>query len=83
MYFNILVGEILSHLALTIAPLMVPAAVIGLELFVAVVQAYIFAILSAVYIALMSETHDDHAHSEPHAAQTPAALSETPSVRAA
>lgn len=69
LYFNILVGEILSHLALTVAPIAAPAAVIFLELFVAVVQAYIFAILSAVYIALMSEAHDDHeeAHAPAHA----------------
>lgn len=64
LYFNILVGEILSHLALTIMPWVAPSLVICLELFVAVVQAYIFAILSAVYIALMTEEHGDehHAH---------------------
>jgi F-type H+-transporting ATPase subunit a len=62
LYFNILVGEILSHLALTIMPWVAPSLVIFLELFVAVVQAYIFAILSAVYIALMTEHHDDHEH---------------------
>ncbi len=60
LYFNILVGEILSSLALKIMPLVAPVMVIGLELFVAVVQAYIFAILSAVYIALMVEEHDEH-----------------------
>ena len=60
LYFNILVGEILSALALKTIPWVAPMAVIGLELFVAVVQAYIFAILSAVYIALMVEEHDEH-----------------------
>jgi len=63
LYFNILVGEILSHIALSIMPWVVPSVVIFLELFVAVVQAYIFAILSAVYVALMTEDHShDHAH---------------------
>ncbi len=60
LYFNIFVGEILSTLALKIMPLVAPILVIGLELFVAVVQAYIFSILSAVYIALMVEEHDAH-----------------------
>ncbi len=60
LYFNILVGEILSGLAISIMPYVIPAFVVFLELFVAVVQAYIFAILTAVYIALMTETHDEH-----------------------
>lgn len=60
LYFNILVGEILSGLALSIMPYVLPGFVIFLELFVAVVQAYIFAILTAVYIALMTAEHDDH-----------------------
>lgn len=60
LYFNILVGEILSGLALSIMPYVLPSFVIFLELFVAVVQAYIFAILTAVYIGLMTAEHDDH-----------------------
>jgi len=57
LYFNILVGEILSGIAMSVAPYVLPAAVIVLELFVAVVQAYIFSILSSVYISLLSEDH--------------------------
>lgn len=57
LYFNILVGEILSGIAMSVAPYLLPAAVIVLELFVAVVQAYIFSILSSVYISLLSEDH--------------------------
>jgi F-type H+-transporting ATPase subunit a len=60
LYFNILVGEILSGIALSVTPFVLPAFVIFLELFVAVVQAYIFAILSAVYIGILSEEHDHH-----------------------
>lgn len=66
LYFNILVGEILSHLALSISPYVLPGAVIFLELFVAVVQAYIFAILTAVYISLMIEDHSDHGEEHAH-----------------
>jgi F-type H+-transporting ATPase subunit a len=54
LYANILVGEILTLVALSLMPIALPAAVIFLELFVAVVQAYIFAILSSVYISLLS-----------------------------
>jgi F-type H+-transporting ATPase subunit a len=57
LFFNILVGEILSHIAMSVAPFVLPSLVIFLELFVAVVQAYIFAILSSVYISLLSEDH--------------------------
>ncbi|MDH4378444.1 MAG: F0F1 ATP synthase subunit A [Vampirovibrionales bacterium] len=67
LYFNILVGEILSGLAMSISPYVLPSAVIFLELFVAVVQAYIFAILSAVYVGLMTEVHDDHHADDAHA----------------
>lgn len=58
LYANILVGEILSMVALTIMPFVLPVGVIFLELFVAVVQAYIFAMLSSVYISLLSA--EDH-----------------------
>ncbi len=58
LYANILVGEILSGIALTIMPYVLPVAVIFLEIFVAVVQAYIFAILSSVYISVLSA--EDH-----------------------
>ena len=57
LYFNILVGEILSGIAMSVYPFVLPSLVIFLELFVAVVQAYIFAILSSVYISLLSEDH--------------------------
>lgn len=57
LYFNILVGEILSFMTLKIMPIALPSLVIFLELFVAFIQAYIFAILSSVYISLLSEDH--------------------------
>ncbi|HEY9746347.1 MAG TPA: F0F1 ATP synthase subunit A [Oculatellaceae cyanobacterium] len=57
LYFNILVGEILSGIAMSVTPFVLPSLVIFLELFVAVVQAYIFAILSSVYISILSDDH--------------------------
>lgn len=54
LYANILVGEILALVAISIMPFVLPVGVIFLELFVAIVQAYIFAMLSSVYISLLS-----------------------------
>ncbi|MCS6267667.1 MAG: F0F1 ATP synthase subunit A [Vampirovibrio sp.] len=68
LFLNILVGEILSGIAMTVAPLGLPIAVILLELLVAFIQAYVFAILSSVYISLMSEDHDDHDEDHSHSA---------------
>ena len=66
LFFNILIGEILSGIAMSIAPLGLPVLVILLELFVAVIQAYIFAVLSSVYIGMMSEDHDNHDEEHAH-----------------
>lgn len=60
LYFNILVGEILTGIAYSFAPVGPPVFVSLMEIFVACVQAYIFTILSAVYIGLLSEDHDHH-----------------------
>lgn len=60
LYFNIMVGEILTGIAYSVAPIGPPVFVSLMELFVAVVQAYIFTILSAVYIGLLSEKHEEH-----------------------
>ncbi|MGE0201043.1 MAG: F0F1 ATP synthase subunit A [Candidatus Melainabacteria bacterium] len=57
LYFNILVGHILMGIAQTMMPHVLPVFVILLELFVATIQAYIFAILSSVYISLLSDDH--------------------------
>lgn len=57
LYANILVGELLAGIMMAAAPLVAPCVVILLELFVAVIQAYIFAVLSSVYIALLSADH--------------------------
>jgi F-type H+-transporting ATPase subunit a len=67
LFFNIFIGEILALIMQKLVPggIGLGALVIGLELFVALLQAYIFAMLSSVYISLMSEDHDDH-HDEEH-----------------
>lgn len=61
LYANILVGETLSMVTLKLMPIGLPLLVIFLEIAVAVLQAYIFAMLSTVYIGIMtSHGPDDH-----------------------
>ena len=58
LFANILVGEILAMIAMFILPIGLPVFTILIELFVAILQAYIFAVLSSVYIAMVSA--EDH-----------------------
>jgi F-type H+-transporting ATPase subunit a len=60
LYANILVGELLAGIMLGVAHYVpiAPSLVIVLELFVGIIQAYIFAVLSSVYISLLSA--EDH-----------------------
>ena len=57
LYFNILVGEVLAGITLSVLPLGLPLAVIFFEILVALIQAYVFALLSAVYISLVADEH--------------------------
>lgn len=66
LFCNIFVGEILTGVAHTASHYGLPVVVMGIELFVAVVQAYIFAMLTNIYISLLSEDHGHH-DSEDHA----------------
>jgi F-type H+-transporting ATPase subunit a len=71
LFCNIFVGEILTGVAHSVSHFGLPVVVIFIELFVAVVQAYIFAMLSNIYISLLSE---DHSHDEDHAPHPSEAL---------
>jgi hypothetical protein len=71
------VGEILTGVAHSASHYLLPIAVMGIELFVAVVQAYIFAMLTNIYISLLSEDHDHHedGHEASHASHAEAQAS--------
>ncbi|MFM7389014.1 MAG: F0F1 ATP synthase subunit A [Vampirovibrionales bacterium] len=60
LFFNIFIGEILGGIAHSVSHIGLPALVMCMELFVAVLQAYIFAIISSVYISMMTEEHHNH-----------------------
>ena len=51
LFGNIMSGAMVGALLLAIAPLFVPIAMQALDLLIGLIQAYIFAILAAVYIA--------------------------------
>jgi F-type H+-transporting ATPase subunit a len=60
LFLNIMVGELLSGVTLQMFKIGLPCFVICYELFVAFLQAYIFMLLSSVYIGMMSESHEAH-----------------------
>ncbi|MEB3287632.1 MAG: F0F1 ATP synthase subunit A [Vampirovibrionales bacterium] len=60
LYANILVGEMLGAIALQFVPIGLPVLIIFMEIGVGVLQAYIFALLSTIYIGLMTSHGEDH-----------------------
>jgi F-type H+-transporting ATPase subunit a len=58
LYANMFVGKLLEQVFGSLIPIAVPAAMMGLHLFVSFIQAYIFILLPAVYISLsVAEEH--------------------------
>jgi len=58
LYANMFVGKLLEQVFDALIPIAVPAAMMGLHLFVSFIQAYIFVLLPAVYISLsVAEEH--------------------------
>jgi F-type H+-transporting ATPase subunit a len=58
LYANIFAGDMVTLAFFSLVPILVPVAFLGLHLFVALVQTFIFVILTTVYIGLaVSEEH--------------------------
>lgn len=57
LFGNIMSGTLIVAILLTIAPLFVPVIMQALGLLIGFIQAYIFAVLAAVYIASATRTH--------------------------
>ena len=68
LFGNIFAGEVLLTVILMLVPYFVPIPFYGLELFVAVIQAFVFAMLTLVFIKLATISHD-HDHDTEHAAK--------------
>jgi len=58
LFANMFAGEQVTLVFLSLVPLVVPAAFMGLHLFVAVLQAYIFSLLTMIYVG--SATEHEH-----------------------
>lgn len=62
LFGNIFAGEVLLAVMLMLAPYFVPIPFYGLEIFVAVIQAFVFAMLTLVFIKLATISHTEEHH---------------------
>jgi F-type H+-transporting ATPase subunit a len=58
LYANIFAGDLVTQAFFSLVPVLVPVAFLGLHLFVALVQTFIFVMLALVYLGMaVSEEH--------------------------
>lgn len=62
LFGNIFAGEVLLVVMLAIAPLVIPSVFYGLEIFVGAIQAFVFAMLTLVFMNLATESHGEGDH---------------------
>lgn len=60
LFGNIFAGEVLLAVIAFLIPLIVPLPFLGLEIFVGFIQALVFAMLTAVFLAVATTAHSDH-----------------------
>lgn len=66
LFGNIFAGEVLLTVMLMLMPYLAPLPFYGLETFVALIQAFIFAMLTLVFIKIAMTSHEPaHAHGKP------------------
>jgi F-type H+-transporting ATPase subunit a len=65
LFGNIFAGEVLLATMLTVAPFVL-FIFIGIELFVGVIQALIFSMLSLVFLSIATVHEEAHEHHDPH-----------------
>ncbi len=66
LFGNVFAGEVLLLSMAAIMAYIVPAPFLLLEVFVGVIQAFIFAILTLVYYTIASQDHDEHDENHEH-----------------
>ncbi|HZR99556.1 MAG TPA: F0F1 ATP synthase subunit A [Chloroflexota bacterium] len=66
LFGNILAGEVLLLVMSGLVPFAVPALFMGFELFVGIVQALIFAILTLAFLSLATTGHGEEEHAAAH-----------------
>lgn len=65
LFGNVFAGEVLLTVMLMLVPYFIPIPFYGLELFVAVIQAFVFAMLTLVFIKLATISHEGEEHHSP------------------
>jgi F-type H+-transporting ATPase subunit a len=66
LFGNIFAGEVLLLVISLLAPLVGPLPFFGLELFVGLVQALVFTMLTLVFLQIATSHHGDHAEHDTH-----------------
>ncbi len=67
LFGNIFAGGVLLIIIGTLIPVAAQSGVMFLELFVGGVQAFVFAMLTLVFMSMATQSHDDHEGEEAHA----------------
>lgn len=68
LFGNVFAGEVLLASMASIMAYLVPTPFLLLEVFVGVIQAFIFSILTLVYYTIASQDHEDHDEHKEHSA---------------
>ena len=72
LFGNIFAGEVLLAVISYLAPYLAPVPFLGMELFVGLIQGFVFALLTTVFLKIAATEqehgHDDHSHAAPAAA---------------
>lgn len=66
LFGNVFAGEILLAVMAFLVPLLAPIPFLFLEIFVGIVQAMVFAMLSLVFFKIATETHGAEGHAKSH-----------------
>lgn len=62
LFGNVFAGEVLIAVLLYLTKVIIPIPFYGLELFVGMMQALVFSMLSLVFYTMATQSHDEHAH---------------------
>lgn len=62
LFGNIFAGEVLLSIMIGLIPIVIPSVFYGLELFVGFIQAFVFVLLTAVFLKLAGEAHGETEH---------------------
>lgn len=66
LFGNVFAGEVLLTIISFLAPYFIPLPFLFLELFVGMIQAFIFAMITLVSISLHTTAHGEHEHAQAH-----------------